>query len=413
MNLVIFRTRQRRQEKEFQNIDRQFALDDLDIAFDRFLGIGRKTENVTGIGDGAGVAPFLQHFSILGNFVLPLLGGDQIFRVDVFKPDEDAAHAGGGSLLDEIRDLVAERIDLDGKSDIEPFLAQQDHAVEQDFPILVAGEIVVGDEEALDAFGHVLAHDLFQIVGRADTALASLHVDDGAERTLIGTAAAEIDARERTRGAADVLARQKWRRFADQRRQIVHVIVERFKCAVEAVAQNVVEPALFQLAGEERNAHCLRGFDVVRQFGQHRDAARHVKAANADRQPGRQKGLGQIDRARKLVRLYADQADQGAAALALDHADDLVRPYPAVGFVEGVQAYIDAGAQYLAPARVLGQRVQAGKRVGGDSRAQPLYRIAVVVVMRRLDHHKMKAIGLLIDGRTQHYATRLLPNCPT
>ena len=41
-------------------------------------------------------------------------------------------------------------------------------------------------------------------------------------------------------------------------------------------------------------------------------------------------------------------------------------------------------------AGILGERVQAGERVGGDRRAQPLDRIAVVVVMRRLDHHEVE-----------------------
>ena len=154
-NLVVLRTRQRRQEEELQNIDRQFALDDLDVALDRFLGVGREAENVAGIGDGAVLAPLLQHFAVLGDLVLPLLGGDQIVRVDIFQPDEDAAHAGRGRLLDEIRNLVAERIDLDGEADIHPLAVPHlDHAVEQRLPVLVAGEIVVGDEEALDALAH-------------------------------------------------------------------------------------------------------------------------------------------------------------------------------------------------------------------------------------------------------------------
>ena len=110
-----------------------------------------------------------------------------------------------------------------------PFLAQLDQAVEQRLPVAVAGEIVVGDEEALDALRDVLADDPLEIVGRAEPALAALHVDDGAERALIGTAAAEIDARQRTGRAAHVLARQDRRRLALQRRQVVHVVVERLR----------------------------------------------------------------------------------------------------------------------------------------------------------------------------------------
>src|SRR5262249_40319227 len=162
-------------------------------AQDRFLGVAGKAEDVARIGDGAVVAPFLQHLAIFGDLVLALLGADQVVRIDVLEPDEDPAHAGARRLLDEIRDLVTERVDLDGEADLgELALAQLDHAIEQRLPVAVAGEIVVGDEEAVDALGGVLADDVLEVVDRADAALAALHVDDGAERALVGAAAAEI-----------------------------------------------------------------------------------------------------------------------------------------------------------------------------------------------------------------------------
>ena len=65
----------------------------------------------------------------------------------------------------------------------------------RDFPIAVAGEIVVSDEEAPYALRVILADDAFDIVGGAETALLALDVDDRAERALIGAATAEIHAR--------------------------------------------------------------------------------------------------------------------------------------------------------------------------------------------------------------------------
>src|ERR1019366_2101198 len=145
--------------------------------------------------DGAVVAPHLQHLAVFGDLVLAFLGGDQIVRIDILEPDEHAPHARLSRLLDEVRDLVAESVDLDGEADIHPLADPHlDHAVEQRLPILVAGEIIVGDEKTLDPFRVILPHDMFQIVGRADAALAPLHVDDGAERALIRAAASEIDA---------------------------------------------------------------------------------------------------------------------------------------------------------------------------------------------------------------------------
>ncbi len=163
---MILRARQRGEEEELQDIERQFALDDLDIAQNRFLAVAGKTEDVAGIGDGAVLAPFLQHLAIFGDLVLSLLGRDQIVGIDVLQTDEHATHAGLRRLLDEIGNLVAQRVDLDRKADLRKVaVAQLDQAIEQHLPIAVAGEIVVGDEEPLDALRIVLAHDPLQIVG--------------------------------------------------------------------------------------------------------------------------------------------------------------------------------------------------------------------------------------------------------
>jgi len=41
----------------------------------------------------------------------------------------------------------------------------------------------------------VLPHDGFEIIGGAKSAFAALDIDDGAERSLVGTAAPKIKAR--------------------------------------------------------------------------------------------------------------------------------------------------------------------------------------------------------------------------
>ena len=255
---MVLRARQRRQEEELENVERQFALDDLDVAQDQFLRIGREAEDVAGEGERAMGAPLLQHDAIFGDLVLPLLGGDEILGVDVLKPDEDAPRSRLGRLLDEVRNLVAERVDLDGEAAVDALVLELDHAVEQDLPVAVAGEIVVGDEEPVDALLPVLANDLFEIVGGAEAALAALHVDDGAERALIGAAAAEVDRRIMARRAREMFARQDRRRLAFERGQLVHEIVERLQRAVPGVEQHFVEPMLLRFAGEQRNAERLR-----------------------------------------------------------------------------------------------------------------------------------------------------------
>ncbi len=216
---MVLGTRQRRQAEELQHIDRQLALDDRDVAPDRFRRIVGEAEDVARIGDGADRLPGEQQLAVFGDLVLPLLGGDQRIGIDALHADEDAGYAGLAALLDEIRDLVAQRIDLDHQRDADAFfLLQLDDAVEDDLPVLVAREVVVGDEEAVNAFGPVLPDDVLDVVGRAAARFATLHVDDGAERALVGTAAAGIEGRVIAGGALDMLAQQERRRRTLDRR---------------------------------------------------------------------------------------------------------------------------------------------------------------------------------------------------
>ena len=197
-----------------------------------------------------------------------------------------------------------------------------------------------------------------------------------------------------------MLARQERRRLAVQGRKLVHVVVDRLERAVPGIAQHLVEAALLGLAGEERDAELLRLAHVLRHLRQHGDAAGDVEAADADRQPGGQELPRQVDGARKLVGLHADQTDQRPAALLADLADDPVRAYAPVGFVVGMQADFDAGSQHVAALGVHRQAVEAGERVGRDGRAEPLDGIAVVIVMRRLDHHEMEErVAVLAPAR--------------
>ena len=251
-HLVVLRARQRREEKQLEDVERQLSLDDLNVPQDRLFAVTREADDVTGTGDGAMVAPFLQHLPVVGNLVLALLGGNEIVGVDVLEPNEYPAHACACCLLDEIRDLVAERVDLDGKPDLGAICGpQRDQAIEQRFPVAVAGEIVVGDEKSPDVLGIVVADDLLHVVRRTESALAPLHVDDGAEGALVWTAATEIHARERSSRPADVASRQNWRRFPLQIGQMIHVIVERRKPAIPGIPEHLVEAAFLGLPGKQ------------------------------------------------------------------------------------------------------------------------------------------------------------------
>ena len=61
-----------------------------------------------------------------------------------------------------------------------------------------------------------------------------------------------------------------------------------------------------------------------------------------------------------------------------------------------------SGAEHLARRRVAGEAVQRGERVGGQDRPPPDDRIAVVVIMRRLDHDEVELFGAIRHGPTAY-----------
>ena len=167
-HLVVFGAGQRREDEPLDDVERQFALDDLDVPPDRFRRIGGEPENVSRIGENALRLPGQQHLAVFGNLVLRLFRRLQVLRIDVLETDEHPRYAGTFALLDEVRNPVAERVHLNHQTDRNAVdFAQFDEAVEYRLPFPVAGEIVVGQKETIDAFVPVLANDPLDIVGRS------------------------------------------------------------------------------------------------------------------------------------------------------------------------------------------------------------------------------------------------------
>ena len=168
----------------------------------------------------------------------------------------------------------------------------------------------------------------FQIVGRAEAALAALHVDDGAERALVGAAAAEIDARIVCPTVrCDVLARQDRRRLAAQRRQVVHEIVERLAACRRQASRSTSSSRCSSAspAKSEMPSACasLMSAGISGSIEMQPET---WKPPMQTWQAGRAERPREIDRARELVRLHADQPDQRRARpRAADHADDAAR----------------------------------------------------------------------------------------
>src|ERR1700677_720174 len=110
---MILRPRKRGQDKELDHVEREFSLNDRYIAPYRLRSVSRKAQYITGERDDALRLPGEQHPAVLGDLVLALVRGREVVGIDVFEPDEDPGDAGPLRLLNEIRDLVTQRVDLD------------------------------------------------------------------------------------------------------------------------------------------------------------------------------------------------------------------------------------------------------------------------------------------------------------
>src|SRR5581483_8259184 len=142
----------------------QFLFDDVDVLRDRFKRVVREADDVARISDHMRRFPSQQHLAVLGDPVLTLLGGHKIRGIYVLKADEHPPDACTSTLLYEVRNAVAQRVDLDDQPELQFLrLAQFNEPVEDGLPFSVASEIVVGDEETTQALSKVRTHNIFNV----------------------------------------------------------------------------------------------------------------------------------------------------------------------------------------------------------------------------------------------------------
>ena len=103
----------------------------------------------------------------------------------------------------------------------------------------------------------------------------------------------------------------------------------------------------------------------------------------------------EVERVRELVGLDSHQPDQRPGAAPLDVAGDARRNDMLVALVDRMEVEADVRPQHAAFGGIAGEAVQRGERVGGQDRPPPDDRIAVVVIMRRLDHVEIELFGAL------------------
>src|ERR1700683_838196 len=185
-------------------------------------------------------------------------------------------------------------------------LAKLDQPIENSLPVSVSSEVIVRDKIFVDALSPVDAHQRFDVIRRAIARLATLHVNDRAERALIGAPASCVEAGTQAKRATDMGEGKEWYWRTFHPRQIFHEVVARLQSVFGNVTQQSFEP-VFDLAREHRDSQFTASVQAYGLAVQHRQAARDMKAANRHRNAGRTQRPRQIQCARILIRLHADK----------------------------------------------------------------------------------------------------------
>ena len=137
----------------------------------------------------------------------------------------------------------------------------------------------------------------------------------------------------------------------------------RLEIAVGDTTQQRLETA-FGLARENRNAEFARKVKVDRLAIEHRQAAGDVKAADGDVDAGSAERPGDVQRARILIGLHADQPDHAEAVMLAEAAQQLGDVDPRIGLVDHVDVDVDIRAEHATIGAVERDPVQSGQRIG-------------------------------------------------
>ena len=108
-------------------------------------------------------------------------------------------HACSCGFVDEVRDLMAERVDLDGE--LEPhteLLAKLGDPVEDRIPVPVCGPVVVRQKVLANAALEIGADQTLDIIGGPMARRTTLNVDDRAEAAQERAATTGVEARPDT-----------------------------------------------------------------------------------------------------------------------------------------------------------------------------------------------------------------------
>ncbi len=285
-------------------------------------------------------------------------------RVEAFHADEDLEAAGTARERDEAGDAVGERVDLHQEAHRDaPSLARLDEPGEDPAPVGVPAEVVVGEEVVVRSERAVAALDRGDHLRRlARSHGATLDVDDRAERARERAAATGIERGEAAvREAPQRRGVEARHRGAAEVRQAGEGVVERLEPPADGVAEDRA-PGLLDLAGDQRDAIVHQLAEAARDLAPERDPPGDVEAADQDGGAAAPEAMREVDGARHLARLHADQRDHHARPAARRQPGD-----PTLGQRrDRLVAEVAAQARRRERAALLqleAQRVQARERV--------------------------------------------------
>src|SRR3989338_8776416 len=100
----------------------------------------------------------------------------------------------------------------------------------------------------------------------------------------------------------------------------------------------------------------------------------------------------QIHPPRVLIALDADQRPQAPTIRWPDQLDNPLDPDARVGLIKGVEPNVHIAAEHVATSALEGEAIQDGEGVGGNRGANPLDDVAIVIIMRWLDHDNIEKL---------------------
>ena len=177
-----------------------------------------------------------------------------------------------------------------------------------------------------------------------------------------------------------MLLRQERHRRAAEPRQVLHEVVDGCELARGRVTQHRVQPPL-GFAREYGDTHVPAGVEIDRVAIQHRQAPRHVEAADGDGYPGFPKQSRDVEGAGILIGLNADERNKPETAVTPKAGQERRHVDACVRLVDRFDIDGDVWPENPPLGAIGRDAVHGGERIRRAHRAPPTDDVSILVVM--------------------------------